>query len=352
MQIVADAVDSFACSVALAPFLRVVRDATNGLAAAGPEDQELGTLRNRHIVSGLGASARAAVVLANAEGTVKMVAAAAIAQWAVVYGAEGGKIDDVPNTNPIGIAKTAAADDGDTVEVLRLPNMSVTSGDEVGGLDFFDDFLGDYPVAGTALTESPWTKVETGTAGTPSVSSSDEANGVLRFAFTAHAEAQAAVLYMQNAPFDIDQNPIFEVRVSIARADVGVDINIGLASDTHATDFDAIAQYIAFHIDGGSTRIRAQSEDGATTIAAIYTAFDHNGSDIFKLKIDLTDTSDAKLYIDLEDGDGWQRVLSGTTFDMSNYSGTLTPIVHAEKASGTGLANIDVDWIRVRSERA
>ncbi len=351
MQIVADAVDSFACSVTLAPFLRVVRDATNGLALAGPEDKELGTLRNRHIVSGLGASARAAVVLANAQGTVKMVAAAAIAQWAVVYGAEGGKIDDVPNTNPIGIAKTAATADGDTVEVLRLPNMSVTSGDEVGGLGFFDDFFGDYPAAATALTESPWTKVETNGLG---VISSDQANGVLKFSFDNTSEAATAALYMVNAPFDIDQNPIFEARLAIY--DIGdagaLDINIALAADTHATDFDSIAQYIGFHLDGSALSILAQSKDGATTIAAADTLLDATDDAFFKVKIDLTDTSDAKLYIDLEDGSGWQRVLSSTTFDMSNYTGTLTPICHLEKTTSTTTADVRLDWMRVRSERA
>ena len=97
-------VGSFACSVALLPYRRVKHDATNGLAYAGPEDQELGTLRNRHIVSGVGASSYASVVLATAQGTVKMVAAGAIAAWAIVYGAEDGKVNAVPNTNPKGIA--------------------------------------------------------------------------------------------------------------------------------------------------------------------------------------------------------------------------------------------------------
>ena len=352
MQVNAEAIGSFTASAALGPYLRVKYDATSGLVVAGPEDKELGTLNQRHIVSGQGASETAAVVLANAPGTVKMVAAAAVAAFAPVYGAEGGKIDDAANTNPIGISLEAATADGDYIEVLRLPNMSVTSGMEVGGLDFFDDFLGDYPAAGTALNSANgWTKVETNGLG---VISSDQANGVLKFSFDAVEEAATAALYMVAAPFDIDDNPIFECRLAVYDKgdDAALDINFGLAIDTHATDFDSVADYIAFHIDGNTLDVKAQSEDGATTVSATDTTVDLTDDTFARFKIDCTDTSDCKLYIDLEDGNGWTRVLSATTFDMSNYSGTLTPIVHVEKTSNDTTADVRVDYVRVRSERA
>lgn len=121
MQVNASPLGSFPASAALAPYLRVKRDATYGLVVAGAEDRELGTLAHRHIVTGLGASENAAVVLPNAPGTVKMVAADAITQWADVYGAAAGKIDDVINGNRIGIALEAATADGDYIEILRRP---------------------------------------------------------------------------------------------------------------------------------------------------------------------------------------------------------------------------------------
>lgn len=351
MQVNSTGVGSFAASATLAPYLRVKRDATYGLVVAGPEDKELGTLRNRHIVSGLGTSEYASVVFANAMGTVKMVANGVITAWDVVYGAEDGKVSSTPNTNPIGIALETTTADGDYLEVLRLPNMSATSGEEIGGLDFFDDFLGDYPAAATALTEAPWTKVETNGLG---VIPSDQANGVLKFSFDAIVEAATAALYMVNAPFDIDQNPIFEARVAIYDIgdDVALDINVGLASDTHATDFDSISEYIAFHLDGAALSIKAQSEDGVTTVAATDTLLDAVDDAFFKVKIDMTDTSDCKLYVDLEDGAGYVRVLATTTFDMSNYTGTLTPIIHVEKTNNDTTADVRADLVRVRSERA
>ena len=334
---------SLACSQAMAPYLRVVRDSTYGLVAAGAEDNAIGTLKQRHIVTGLGASTHAPVIAANCQGTRKMVADAAIAAWDIVYGAAGGKVSTTPNTNPIGTAMTAAAADEDYLEVLPLPNMSISSGNEVGGIDIFDDFIGDYPANATALTASMWTKYESNGLG---VISSDQTGGVLKFTFDNASEAATAELYMANSPVDIDAGPIFEARVAIY--DIGaaaLDINIGLASDGHNTDFDSITNYVAFHLDGSALSILAQSADGSTTIAAVDTLVDAVDDTFLILKIDCTDSSDVKLFIN------GTRVLSGTTFDMSNYTGALTPIIHVEKTSDTSTADVRVDWIRCRAQR-
>ena len=355
MQVNATGIKSFACSVELAPYLRVTYDATNGLAAAGPEVRELGTLRNRHIVSGVGASEKAAVVLRNAQGTVKMVAAGAFSLFDPVYGAEGGKIDDTPNTNFIGIALQAATADGDHIEVLRFAAGDGASAvmphiGEAPGINFFDDFIGDYPANATALTESPWTKVETNGLG---VISSDEANGVLKFSFDSATEAATAALYMQNAPFDANQNPIFECRLGVFDEgdDAALDINFGMANDTHADDADSITESIFFHLDGNDLSVLCESDDGTTEVAATDSTVTLTVNVYARFKIDMTDLSDVKFYIDLEAGAGYTRVLSGTTFDVSELTGTLTPIVHVEKTSNDSLADVRVDWIRVRSER-
>jgi hypothetical protein len=123
-QVNSTGVISMACTQALAPYLRVKYDATYGLELAGAEERELGTVNQRHIVSGLGASGYAPVLVANAMGTCKMVAAGAITQYATVYGAASGQIDDTVNENPIGIALEAATASGDYIEVLRQPNMA------------------------------------------------------------------------------------------------------------------------------------------------------------------------------------------------------------------------------------
>ena len=341
---------SLPCSQALERYLRVTYDATYGLGLAGPEDVELGTTNNRHIVSGLGSSSKAAIVAANATGIRYMIAAGALSAFDTVFGAEDGKVDDTPNANPQGITLTAATADGDVIEVLSLPGLSTSDAREFGGLDLYDDFLGDYPAAATALNDGPWTKVETNGLG---VISSDEANGVLIFGADTTSEAATAALYMANAPFDIDQNPIFTCRAVIFdKGDAAaVDFNWGVASDTHATDFDSITNYVAFHVDGNTLDLKVQSADGATTVAAVDTTVDIVDDTYMDFMIDLTDTSDAKFYYKAISADQWTRILASTTFDMSNYTGTLTPIFHVAKTTSTSPFDFRLDVTRTRAER-
>lgn len=121
MQVNATAVGTFPKSGALAPYLRVVMSGGN-LALAGAAEVEVGTTKQRSLASGLGLSDVAAVVFANAQGTVKMIADGAVTQYARVYGAASGKVSATVNSNLIGIALDAATADGDEIEVLRLPH--------------------------------------------------------------------------------------------------------------------------------------------------------------------------------------------------------------------------------------
>jgi len=348
MQVNATPIVSFAASAALAPYLRVKYDATSGLVVCGPEDKGLGTLRNRHIVSGLGAAEKAPVVAWNAPGTRKMVAAGAFSAFDTVYGAEGGKIDDTANANPIGIALEAATADGDYVEVLTFEGAGTR---EVGGLHFEDDFIGDYPAAGTALTACRWTKVETNGLG---VISSDQPNGVLKFSFDAVEEAATAALYMVNSPFDIDQNPIVQFRVAVYDIgdDAALDINFGVANDTHATDADAITESAFFHLDGNDLSLKCECDDGPNETAATDTLVDLVDDTFYDFKIDITDKSDIKFFYRAVGATSWTRLLSGTTFSMAAATGALTPIVHVEKTSNDTTADLRLDRVDFDAERA
>ena len=333
-------------NAALAPFLRV-KITSSKLVAADDTDKEIGTLAGRV----LAADDPAAVVPRNVEGTVKMVAAGAFAQFATVYGANGGMIDDVSNTNEIGITLVSASGLGSIVEVLRNAN-NATLGAINGKIVIDDDFLGDYPAAASALSgQGPvsWAKLETVGLG---VIHSDEANGVLKFVFDAVAEIAVATLFMENSPFDIDKAPIFEARVAIFDIgdDAALDIDIGLASDDHATDFEAIAAFVAIHLDGNSLNIMAHSDDGTTDVAAVDTTKDAVDNTYFMVKIDCADKADIKIYLDM-DGNGYVRVASATTFTLAAYSGALTPIVMVEKSNNDTLADVRVDRIRVQCDR-
>lgn len=108
-------VKAFTAGGALGQHLRVY--ITSGkLALAGITQRDIGTTKEE-------AFADLDVIpvnLANKQGTVKMVAAAAITAGALVYTAASGKVSVSAQTAyPIGTAMEAATADGDVIEVLR-----------------------------------------------------------------------------------------------------------------------------------------------------------------------------------------------------------------------------------------
>lgn len=123
MQVISTPTRTFKANAALVAYLRVKDNGSSKLIVAGALDRGLGTLHNR----ALAANDAAAVVLWSAPGTRKMVALGAIAQWAMVYGAAGGKINDVSNGNPIGMAMEAASGDNSVIEVLPIENLGLNA---------------------------------------------------------------------------------------------------------------------------------------------------------------------------------------------------------------------------------
>lgn len=106
---------TFTAGAAIAKFLRVKISSTK-LAVAGITDLEVGTIEKATFADG----DVVAVRLASAQGTAKMVAAAAVAMGAKVYTAASGKVSVSASTAyPIGIAMEAAAADDDVFEVMR-----------------------------------------------------------------------------------------------------------------------------------------------------------------------------------------------------------------------------------------
>lgn len=113
---------TFQASAALAPYLRVVFDSNNELAAAGAAEYELGTLLQRC----LAADDPAAIMPRQEYGIRKMVAAGAFSAYANLYGAAGGKVDDAPGGVFCGIALEAASGNNSIVDVLYLPDRPFT----------------------------------------------------------------------------------------------------------------------------------------------------------------------------------------------------------------------------------
>jgi hypothetical protein len=126
MRVLPEPIASIPASAEFAPYLRV-KITAGVIALAGAADQDIGTLNKRHLSTGLGSSADAAVVLSNAQGVVKMIAAGAITIYARVYGAASGKVSATANGNFIGYAMTATTADGDEIEVFRTRAVPLVS---------------------------------------------------------------------------------------------------------------------------------------------------------------------------------------------------------------------------------
>lgn len=117
MERVSELLD-FEAAAAIAPFLRVKFTAPGVVGVAGDEAC-IGTLRTRSYAAG----DRVTVVDKRAPGTRTMIAGGAIAKGAAVTSAAGGKVvTGTAGVEDYGVALTAAAGDGEQLEVM-LSNL-------------------------------------------------------------------------------------------------------------------------------------------------------------------------------------------------------------------------------------
>ena len=158
------------------------------------------------------------------------------------------------------------------------------------------------------------------------------------------AEAQKVDLLSERS-FAVASNWIAEGEVNIVtNGDASaLDFNIGVASGTHATDFDAIAEFVSLQVDGNSANINAQSDDGTTDVAPVDTTLDFTAGTPFSFKIDGRDPSSVKVYID------GVRVNSATTFTLAAAAGPLKLIAHVEKTSDDSPGTFQINRLRVRT---
>jgi len=103
-------------TAAIAQYSRV-RLSSGYLVAAGANEDDLGTLNEAVFLDNV--VRHVSVRAKNAQGTHKMIAAGAIAQYADVYAAASGKMNDVASTRKIGFAIDAASGNGSVIEVKR-----------------------------------------------------------------------------------------------------------------------------------------------------------------------------------------------------------------------------------------
>lgn len=187
-------------------------------------------------------------------------------------------------------------------------------------------------------------------AGTPAASAFGfpaRLGGTSILELTATNEAQKVDLLSVDG-FAIAANAIaeFQFRVISDGAGTVVDISLGIANGTHATDGDAITEHCFIHLDANNTTILAQSKDGTTTVAATDTTKTYTeGSAVANRRevwMDMRDPSDIQIYVDAV------LVLGSTVFSLAAATGPLFLLAHAEKSSSTDAYKLALDRMTAR----
>jgi len=215
-------------------------------------------------------------------------------------------------------------------------------------LVFYDDFLGlDGFLIDETGSSGAWTTVEVA-LNTAIGIRADTANGVVQMTMDADVNAEDAVIDMgDQRQFNVKAGLVFECRINVAVLPTLTGQAVfGMCGD-HNLDKDAATESAWFKLDG-SGAVLAETDDttndnddtatGVTAVAGTYNIY----------RIDFTDISDVKFYID------GARVSGSTTFNMSNLSdaeGLMQPYFSLDKGADAGLGTLDLDYVRIWSER-
>ena len=169
--------------------------------------------------------------------------------------------------------------------------------------------------------------------------------GGAKMAFDAVAEvAQAAVVSGHSV--SVASGPIFEARFAIYDIgdDAALDIDVGLASASHATDFEAVANLVAVHFDGSALDIKVHSDDATTDVAPADSTIDAVDNTYLEVWIDCRVPADVQIYVN-----GVDAVPGGTTLTLAAASNALKAIAIMEKTSNDTTAEMRVTRLRVRN---
>lgn len=210
-----------------------------------------------------------------------------------------------------------------------------------------DVFLGVDPVYTLDALRDPSDTVIVKTAGTPALAMGP---GYAKMTFSATAEAQKVdLLSKHSVPVDVPF--IVELELNIVdsgdAAAAAVDINVGIASATHASDCDTIAESMFVHVDGadtnGAVNINLESDDGTTEVAATDTTVDFAAGTPFFVQFDCRDLTDIQAYVN------GVNVLPASVFKLNAATGPLKLLAHMEKGANDTEADVRILSLRIRT---
>lgn len=241
----------------------------------------------------------------------------------------------------MGVAARSAAET-DTKGYVLLNIQPIRNGNRY---EFLETWTGDTIIPTTAAG-GRWLQTETGTTG-DSKTLTNMSGGALKMLLASTSEAEnLCVSHGDILHFDIDQDLVFQAMFHIGANAATTQIGIGMASARN-DDLGAIAEFALFRIKEAAQDLLIETDDGSednddkdTTVNLV------DDTDVH-VAIDFRDTSDVKFYVN------GVRVLSASTYDMSNYTGKLQPIMQVYKAAtSAAVAYLVNKFIRITGKIA
>jgi len=156
--------------------------------------------------------------------------------------------------------------------------------------------------------------------------------GMTYMQFGTTAEAQKTD-WLSARGFQVGSNWIVDILFElITAADAAaVDIDLGVASGTDATNFESVVTFAAFHLDGDDLNLDAHSDDGTTDKAPTDTTVDVVAGTPIHLKLDGRDPTDVKYYVNAVEKLAAEADLGNLA--AASLTSYLRAILHAEKTA-------------------
>ncbi|KKN24529.1 hypothetical protein LCGC14_0893910 [marine sediment metagenome] len=207
---------------------------------------------------------------------------------------------------------------------------------------FVDDFLG------RTLDLTVWQVLTISTNLTPAFVA-DQPGGVVQATLDSDNNAQDAGLYWLNQrAIDLKAGAVFDARVKIKVLPTGTATAVWGVAGNHNADKDTIAQSAWFRLDGSGT-LKIETDDATNNNDDKATGDTLVADTWYQFRIDFTDISDVKFYLD-----GIQ-VGTGTTFDMSDLTDAgsiVQPYFMLDKGAETSVGTMYIDVVRLWCNRS
>ncbi len=208
----------------------------------------------------------------------------------------------------------------------------------------------EFDRAAAAALPLPLTKAVQGSATGDYLANA--AGGIYSLATAAVSEAEAAQLtWADQLMIDPTKGPIFEarVRVNIPGATISADERwvVGLVSAhaTAQTALDPTTFNVWFRGEGANLDIFIEGDDNVTNTDDIDSTYNYADNAFMMLKIDMTDLTKVKFYVDGK--------LVPTTISVAALvaANVLQPIFCYQRDAGTEINLLEIDWYRVSYSR-